>query len=392
MNPFDFSELFAPVELERISGGRDYAPTQLGHAIRKHDDKGFPSLDGVRLALIGVKDDRRAVGNEGCAHAPDAVREFLYRLYQGNYNLQMADLGNLRGHSVEDTYFAVYSVMSALLKNNILPIIIGGAQDLTWAQYLAYEKLEQTINVASIDPMFDLGDAEQGLHSRSYLSKIILHQPNYLFNFSNVGYQSYFVEQSSIDLMGRLNFDIHRLGQLRADIEQVEPIMRNADMVTFDIGAVRYSDAPGNANATPNGFSGEEACRIARYAGISDKCSSFGIYEINPVYDPAKQTAHLAAQMVWYFIDGVYNRKNDFPFSDKASYTRYRVFIKDHKHEIIFYKSAKSDRWWMEVPYPPNQKLRFERHTLVPCSYNDYEIACREEMPDRWWQTFQKLS
>ena len=52
----------------------------------------------------------------------------------------------------------------------------------------------------------------------------------------------------------------------------------------------------------------------------------------------------------------------------------------------------KSDRWWMEIPYPPTKGLKFERHTLLPCSYKDYEMAVNNEIPDRWWQTYQKLA
>jgi arginase family enzyme len=390
----DFADFFEPVDVVRISGGRAYAPSQFGNALRINSpESGYPDHTGIRLALIGVMDGRRTMGNDGTAMAPDTVREYFYRLHHGNWQVEMMDLGNIRaGHTPSDTDYALKTVMGGLLRQNILPIILGGGQDLTYAQYLSYEAIEQTVNLLAIDALFDLGNSGEELSSQSYLSKIILHQPNILFNFSNLGYQTYFVEQSAIELMDKLNFDVHRLGQIRSTFELVEPVIRNADLISFDIGAIRLGEAPGNANATPNGFTGDEACRLARYAGISDKLSSFGIYEINPAFDFRGQTAHLAAQMIWCFIDGFQSRKHDFPFRDADGYTRYRVFLKDHKHEIVFYKSVLSDRWWMEVPYPASQKLRFERHALVPCSYDDYEIACREEIPDRWWQTFQKLS
>ena len=76
---------------------------------------------------------------------------------------------------------------------------------------------------------------------------------------------------------------------------------------------------------------------------------------------------------------------------EKSGYLKYHVSMKQAEQEIIFYKSEKSDRWWMEVPMP-NDKTRYERHHLVPCSYRDYETACRDEMPERWWQTYQKLA
>lgn len=238
----------------------------------------------------------------------------------------------------------------------------------------------------------DIGDADGDLNSQTYLGKIILHQPNYLFNFSNIGYQSYFVDTKALDLMTKLFFDSYRLGQVRANIEEVEPIVRNADILSFDISAIRQPDAPANNNSSPNGFYGEEACQIARYAGFSDKLSSIGFYETNPSLDNRSQTTHLVAQMIWYFIDGFYSRKKDFPIGDKTDYTKYSVILQEQKHELVFYKSNKSERWWMEVPYPPNKRIKYERHHLVPCSYSDYQTACNEDMPDRWWQTFQKLS
>jgi formiminoglutamase len=386
-------EYFTPIDISEFSGVNTYTAFSYGKVVNAYTNTdNFPGLENVSIAIIGVEEDRKALNNEGCGLAADYVRENFYKLFQGNYSAKIVDLGNIKkGNTIEDSYFAVSDVLTQLLKKNIIPIIIGGGQDLTFSNYTAYQSLEQTINIVAIDSCFDIGDGDKELNSQSYLSKIILHKPNILFNFSNIGYQTYFVEQSSIELMNKLYFDTHRLGQVRAKMDDVEPIVRNADVVTFDVSSIRQSDAPGNGNASPNGFYGEEACQIARYAGISDKLSSIGFYEINPAFDTNKQTAHLVAQMIWYFIDGFYNRKQDYPIVDKSEYTKYRVSIKDHNHEIVFYKSNKSERWWMDVPYPTNHQIKYERHHMVPCSYSDYETACRDEMPDRWWQTYQKL-
>ncbi len=386
-------EFFTPIDLSQFNGANKYPATSYGKLINSYLKGGdFPSLENIQLAIVGVEEDRKSLNNEGCGLAPDYVRDNLYKLFQGNYNIKIADLGNIKkGSTIDDSYFAVTDVLSQLLKKNIIPIVIGGSQDLTFCNYLAYQKMEQTINIVAVDSSFDIGDGEKKLDSQSYLSKIILHKPNILFNFSNVGYQSYFVDQNSVELMDKLFFDTHRLGKIRKNMESVEPIVRNADLVSFDVSAIRQSDAPGNGNASPNGFYGEEACQITRYAGMSDKLTSIGFYEINPAFDANKQTVHLVAQMIWYFIDGFYSRKQDYPIVDKSEYTKYRVSIKDHEHEIIFYKSNKSDRWWMDVPYPINHQIKFERHHMVPCSYSDYETACNDELPDNWWQTYQKL-
>jgi formiminoglutamase len=391
----EIADFFVPVELQKINFSDKSHPLIMGNAINSYNtEDNFPSLDNIDIAIIGVKEDRNAPSNQGCAFAPDYVRKYLYNLYQGPFKLKLADLGNIKqGETTDDTYFAVKTVAAHLLERKIIPIILGGSQDLTYANYRAYESLGQIINIVSIDSSFDLGLNEDKINNHCYLNKILTHQPNFLFNYTNIGYQTYFVDQDAIELMHKLCFDIHRLGNVRKNMEEVEPIVRNADMVSFDVSSIRQSDAPANANASPNGFYGEEACKIIRYAGLSDKLSSIGFYELNPAYDHGEQTAHLVAQMIWYFLEGFYHRKNDFPDrlrKDTASYVKYVVSMKDFQNEIIFYKSKVSDRWWMEVPCQGMQS-KYERQFLVPCSYKDYQDACKEELPEKWWQVYQKF-
>ena len=352
----------------------------------------FPNLDDIQIALIGVNEDRGAINNSGCSEAPAEIRKHLYRMFEGPWKCRIADLGNIRkGHDIKDTYYALTTTMETLLRKNILPVIIGGSQDLSLAMYKAYEAMSQIVNITAIDNSFDLGEEETDINARSYLSKIILTHPNFLFNYTNIGYQTYFVDQSAISLMRKLFFDTVRLGIAQSSMEAVEPLIRNADMVMLDISAVRMSDAPGNLNASPNGFYGEEACQMARYAGFSDKLSSIGFFETNPVYDRCGQTAHLTAQMIWYFIDGFASRTNEFPGKVVDDFFKYHVSVKEHEQPIIFYKSKKSERWWMEVNCPENIREKYERHYIVPCSFADYQTSCNDEVPDRWWQVYQKM-
>ncbi len=390
----DIAQFFSPVNIEEVLGNVSLREFQFGSLFLIHDGRdNFPELEGIDLAIVGVRESRNSGNNGGCELAPDAVRTYLYKLYGGGFNVRVADLGNINpGHTTEDTYFALRQTVDFLIRKNIIPVIIGGSQDLTYPQFLGYKDLEQTINVVAIDSTFDLGNPDEDITNTSYLGKIILYQPNYLFNYSNIGYQTYLVDQSSTQMMNRLYFDSYRLGQVRDKIEEAEPIIRQADMITFDITSIKHSDAPANPNASPNGFYAEEACQMMRYAGMNDKLSSIGIYEINPGYDVSGKTSHLAAQMIWCFMEGYYNRKNDFPGRTNPDYVRFHVVLQDEKYEINFYKSKKSDRWWMEIPYPPHKDLKFERHTLIPCSYKDYDLAVKNEIPDRWWQTYQKLS
>jgi arginase family enzyme len=361
----------------------------LGRNIAVHTTQnGFPDLENVQIAIFGVLEDRNAEDNIGCGENIQAIRKHLYQLFPGNWHTNIADLGNIqKGNTVEDTYFAVSTVTTYLLKNNIIPVIIGGSQDITYANYRAYDSLEQTVNVVSVDSKFDIGSTEDELNSRSYLSKIVMDQPNNLFNFSNIGYQTYYNSQEELDLLNSLFFDAFRLGEVK-DLTKVEPTMRDADIVSIDIGAIRQSEAPANNNCSPNGFYGEEMCAISRYAGISDKVTSFGIYEYNPRYDTNNQTANLIAQVIWYFIEGVNFRAKDYPFSTKESYQKFIVLV-DNDDPINFYKSDKSGRWWMEINILTNNK--YKRHALIPCTYQDYLEATEQKIPERWYKALRKL-
>src|SRR3978361_1960839 len=153
------SDFFTPIDLKRITPKDGYFASHLGEKLACFCEN-FPDLDQkIDIAIIGVQDDRNAVNNPGCALGPDYVREKLYQLFEGSYKTKIADLGNIRqGATVTDTYFAVKTVVHELIKKSILPIIIGGGQDITYAQYMAYEELEQKVDLVVIDARFDLDD------------------------------------------------------------------------------------------------------------------------------------------------------------------------------------------------------------------------------------------
>ncbi|MBT3741927.1 MAG: formimidoylglutamase [Polaribacter sp.] len=361
----------------------------LGKKIRIHSkQEGFPDLENVQLAIFGVEEDRNSENNFGCGEDLQFIRNKLYQLFPGNWQTEIADLGNVpKGNSVTDTYFAVSELITYLLKKNIIPIIIGGGQDITYVNYRAYDSLEQTVNITAVDSRFDLGNLEDDLTSQSYLSKVIMQEPSNLFNYSNVGYQTYFNAQEEIELLDNLFFDSYRLGKAK-ELENIEPAFRNADIVSIDIGAIRQSEAPANNNASPNGFYGEEICAISRYAGISDKVTSFGIYEYNSKYDNNHQTANLIAQMIWYFIEGVNFRVKDYPFSGKENYQKFTVLM-ENDDPLIFYKSNKTGRWWIEINILSDNK--YKRHALIPCTFKDYTEATKQIIPERWYKAMRKM-
>jgi len=358
---------------------------------RNEDD--FPDIDSADIALIGLKEERGAVDNHGCADGVDYIRKALYLLFNHWPDLKLIDIGNVKiGNEANDTYFALKEVLTELMKHKVVPVIIGGGQDATFTMYQVYEPIGKLVNIVSIDPLFDIGNDQDALNSHSYLSRIILHQPNYLFNFTNIGYQSYYVSAENIELMKQLLFEAYRLGAVRENLEQTEPLIRNANIVSFDIAAIRAADAPGVKNASPNGFTGEEACQMARYAGLNNKLSSIGFFEYNPHYDINSRAANLVAQMIWYFIEGFSKRIIDTPNEYNSNdFVRYNVQLETVEDPLVFLCHKVSGRWWIDMQHSYNPQSLYKNHYYIPCSEQDYEQALQNELPDLWWQFYQKI-
>lgn len=371
----------------------EYAVT-LGSKIKVYTpDSNLPAMPKGGLVLLGVEEDRGAINNAGCASAPNEIRRYLYQLALPTEDTKMVDLGNiLIGQIPEDTYYAVSEVVAAVLSKGSTLILLGGSQDLTFAAYKGYEKIKRIMNISAIDPRFDLENTDEPT-SRSWLRNIIMQSPNYLFFHSNVGYQTYYVGQPYVKLMDDLKFDAYRLGEVQHDMERTEALIRNADLLSVDVSAIRQSDAPGNGYPSPHGFYGEEYCQMMRFGGMSDKTSCLGIFEYNPMFDNHGQTANMLAQGIWYFIEGFYNRKHDDPQLNPQNCKHFIVQSKEQGIDIDFYKSKLSDRWWIKVPCD-KEDLReiYSDKLMLPCTYADYEMAMQGELPAIWWRYFKRLN
>jgi arginase family enzyme len=378
---FDF---LSPLETNLIIEIKRLSSQHLSNKVVFHTQEDFPDIAKVKIAIIGVPDHR---GDQTFTKESDlsSIRLNLYNLFPGNWSSTIADLGDiLPGNSPEDTYFALQKVVSRLIKNNVIPIIIGGSQDLTYALYRGYDNLEQMVNLVSIDSKFDLSKHEDSALADSYLSKIIIEEPNNLFNYSNVGYQTYYNSQEEIDLIEKLFFDAYRLGEICNSIAIAEPVFRDADLVSLDLTCIKSSDSGNFNNFQPNGFNGKEICSLSRYAGISDRVSCFGIFN----HQGSIQETALIAQIIWYFIEGVHYRSNEYPFGSKDNYIKYTVPTEEE--DVVFYKSDKTERWWIEIPFFANVNNKLKKNTLLPCSHDDYLAACNQELPERWWKAQRK--
>ena len=365
----DLHGYLLPINIAVLNNDRGYNDRQFAKIIKIYEDE-IPEIRDVDIVIVGIN-EFRGEGIFGNASPADAVRAQLYKLHNWHKDVSIADIGNIRcGSSISDSYAAIKIVIQELLQLNKTIIILGGSHDNTLGQYYAYKELNQVIEATVIDATIDLMSESQ-TRSENFLLEMLTSEPNVIKHYNHIGFQSYFVHPHMLETMDKLRFDCYRVGTARERLEEMEPVIRNSHMLSFDIAAIKHSDAPA-VSCSPNGFTGEEACNLMRYAGLSPVLSSLGIYGYNPERDERCLTALQIAQMLWYFIDGKSRSKEEAELQDKQSFNEYHTAFAEV--DTIFLQSKKTGRWWMQLP---NKKL-------IACSHNDYLFASNNKIPERW--------
>ena len=378
-------ELLVPVKKENLLDLTLLPKQILGKNISIHtQNTGLPELKGLTIALIGLNEHRNSFFHNS-SYNVDQFRKVFYELYPGNWNLSIADLGDLpNGEKVEDTYFAIKEIGVHLKQMNIIPVFIGGSHDLMFPLYEVFQNFKQLVNIVSVDRSFDFSQEDELISGRSYMSKIIMEKPNVLNNYTNIGFQSYYCAEQEKDLMGKLYFDSIRLGQVLNQPALAEPVFRDADVVSFDMKCLSWHAIADPLKGQPNGIDSRTICSLTRYAGISDRVSFLGFFEI----PSTPMTDQLLAQMIWYLIEGVQLRFDEYPVNTK-DFLKYSVTLSDQI--MVFHKSDKSNRWWMELTNNSHLNNKTKSTTLLACTEKDYLDAMEDKIPERWYNAVKRI-
>jgi formiminoglutamase len=384
----ELSIFFDPIRDEVVINNNE----QNLHYYLNISDTYKPDWQNAHIVIIGLTEFTGSSANSEriTKNGVDNIRQEFYKLFKSNSSFKICDLGNLRnGIDLQETYHKIKVVTEILLEKNIIPLFVGGSHDLDWGIYSAYQEKERLVSLLNIDAVVDMETDSAKSANKSHIHKILVHEPNFLLNYAHLAYQSFHNHSERIKTLEKLNFDLVRLGSIRDDFRQVEPLFREADFVSIDINAVRVNDSPANCNANPFGLTAEEICQMAWYAGSTEKLSSFGIFEYHPELDSQNRTAKIIAVMMWYFIEGFYSRKKENDF-DSDDFLKYIVDINKEPHNLVFLKSKKTDRWWMEVPVRTS-KIKV-KNIYLPCNYSDYKNTLEGEIPLRWITAHARVS
>jgi len=379
----DLQLYFDPVDFEHFQIKKKFNKQTLGYYIEKATKSIVDFGKGkVHIALIGAPYDQ-GTPNKGSSKAPMEIRKHLYELSNFETRQRIIDLGNLKpGKSSQDIYFALRDVTDYLREAGVITVILGGGQDLSIGISRAFEtNKEYTLTIA--DARVDVKTQREASDSTNFISRILRENP-LLFHLQMLGIQEHYVSPYVLEFLKRNTFDYMQLGVFRDDVSAIEPLLRNTHFLSFDISAIRRSDAPAHYKPSPNGFYGEEACLICRYAGLSNRLTAFGLFELNPGLEKSGATAGLAAQMVWYFLEGAIHRRKEDPVYAKEAFTRYYVEMEDQGEPLVFYHQPATNRWWIEIFPEEGESL------ILACKEHDYKLAIAKEVPDICWRYVRK--
>lgn len=386
----DLNDYFNPVSIEKPEFEFLNAQAGVPHNIFIHTENNpLKGIGKFRIALLGVPDGRNSP-NAGSLRAPDSIRAELYKLSRIPGKMKIADLGNMKqGVSFGDTLAGLADVLFYLFSEKIFPVIIGGSSALIPAIDMAFSREKSKYSLAAVDPRIAYRTEKQEANAFNYLNTLVSRTSGSFSHYTNIGYQTFLNEQQVINRFIKRNADLVRVGDVRQSIHLMEPLFRDSDAVVFNISAVRQSDAPGTALPSANGFYGEEICLLSRYAGISDKIKVFGLFDVNPEYDVRSQTSGIAAQVIWFFLEGFSQKQFETSVLGDASvpgrFIRYHVRVTGLDDDLIFVKSNLTERWWFEISSEKNGTV----HSA--CSHEDYLQANRNEVPDRWIRAVERL-
>ena len=305
----DIQHFFTPIDLQTDS----YAETQLGKLVNAYNaDSEFPDLTDIDMAIIGVCEDRRATNNVGCSFAPDKVRDYFYSLYPGTFRPRIVDLGNITaGHEIEDTYYAVKSSIDYLIRNNVIPIIIGGGHNNAYGNIkgLALAK-GKPVNAINFDAHTDFRILE-GRHSGNGFSYAF--EDGFLKKYFVFGLHENFVSKSVFntlkELTTRVKFvtyeelEVKREKIFETELEEALEFIKNEPFgVELDLDAI--PGIPSSA-MTLSGLSVDKARNYIYFMGKHANASYLHICEGAPELDDSKNnhlTGKLIAAMITDFM------------------------------------------------------------------------------------------
>ncbi len=329
------------------------------------------------VVIIGIPDATNSPYNLSCALAPDIVRSQFHNLRRTERELSILDLGNVKGQTVNDKYFAVRETVSELIRKDVIVFFIGGSQDFLMPVIESFKKNDTCVSI--IDYKVDYSSEQGDYSSDSFLSGL---KDAAEVKLNIIGAQNYYIGNTHKEFIEEQNGNLVRLNEVKGNkINFIEPYLRDSDIVSFDIGAIEDSVISYHKALNVNGFTALEACQILWYSGWSSEMKVCGISEYAPELNNTENTV-LIAQMLWHFLEGVSYKVVDIPSKSENNCKIFIVHLQDYGIDLRFYKNKATNRWWVEVP-------SYQKKKIIACCEEHYNEAKKGELTAYLWSYFQ---
>lgn len=292
---------------------------------------------------------RRSIGLIGVdSRWAKYVRRHLYRFGHRMPDILIHDIGNLRRSDPEFVTGALIEMLSA----GICPVLIGGHLALvkSFKQSFTYHKELFTPAVIheTIPELFAQSDGKTNV----------------------IGVQQHVLPRHIPEKVNTLH-----LSHAIAEMQYADVLIRESNCTIFDLSAMAFHDVPAQRSVSVSGFDTAAACTIMRSAGLHGETRAMMISGHDPMSLQLDQSANVAAQMIWYFMEA-YNQCIIESPAASAHCTGYTVHVDTYDLDLKFYKSERTSRWWVGFPAGTGDNI-------YPCTYHDYVDAVQGEMSER---------
>lgn len=372
----DWQNIFFPVSLDFTSGKND-----VGSKVTRNEGASL-QLEGKSIAFFSIE--------EGAPSAANTFRKSWYGMRNAAHVESFVDLGDFivsKDFGEKEVSELGYA-LSELMELGITAFAVSSVPQLfSRAVEKAHGFLKKTYTSVEVNNRIADSSTFGAIDSEDWLTKALQQDVPYLRQYSLLGYQTFYVGEDQLDYLDKLGFECHRLGDIKGSLIGAEPMIRSANYLKCSTEAIQ-AHVTGNAHQYPNGLNGEEACAILRFAGASPQMRLVNMEVSKDSFNPV--SAELLAQMLWYFCEGTLMRYEEDPLNDDANFMKYVTNLDKPADNIIFYKSTRTDKWWMHLPV--EEKKHPESEYLIPCSYADYQQAASGEVPNKWLSAVNRLS
>jgi agmatinase len=276
-------------------------------------------LDGVDIAITGVPFDTGTSYRVGGRFGPGAVREASMMLRPYNPNLGIApfevlsaidhgDISIVPGY-IEPSYAAIEAAVRNLALAGVMPLLIGGDHACTLA-HLRAMAANGPLAVIDFDAHTDAWDSyfgqkyNHGTWMRRAVEEGLVdvaHSIEVGLRGSLYGADDWSVLRTELGLDYLSTEDLLAIGAPAAAERIRARVGDRPTWLTFDIDVVDPGFAPGTGTPEPGGPSAHDMLTVVRgLTGVD--FVGFDVVEVIPAYDPAGQTAFLAANLAYQML------------------------------------------------------------------------------------------